>query len=523
MSMNSLNVRPYNNKELLLFPPSVGDYLKKDDLAHVVDEAVEQIDLTPYYKKVSDVGNPPYHPKLMIKNWFYGYCTKTYSSRKIEDKLYKDVAFIYLSAMQKPDFKAISEFRRKYISELTNSFADILQICHRLGMTKLGNISIDSKVMKANASADRTYDEKELIKEREKIQKAIDEYLEKVNQTDDEEDRKYGPDKRGDELPEDIRNKEARIKKIKRIAEQLKQAQEKLKQSGKKKINLTDEDAQFQKDKSRILPGYRAEIAVDSKEQVIVANDVTNEQNDAPQLIPMVNKVLENVKELEPEKFSENNQNKEPIKLPADAGYSSGKNLAEFETEKYKDKVEPYIPDTNSQTKERGKGHDVTSPFHRSKFTYNKEENSFTCPAGKKLHYTSQSIRNGVTYSVYNNYKDCKSCQHFGKCTVNKSGRFIWISEHQHLIDKMRQKLSTQEGKKIYAKRKITAEPVFGNLSQNLGFREFLLRGLEKVKGEFSLMCSAHNLLKIARFLREQKMLLTQALAKPCTVAIPDG
>jgi len=469
--MNSLNVRPYNNKEQLLFPASVGDYLSENHLAHVVDEAVDEINLQPYYNKISDVGNPPYHPALMIKIWFYGYAIKTYSSRKVEEKTHTDVAFIYLAGMQKPDFKAISEFRRKYIEQLKNSFVDILQICHRLGLTKLGNISIDSKVMKANAASSRTYDGKELIKEREEIEKTIQEYLQKANQTDEEEDKLYGHDKRGNELPDDIREKKDRVKKMKRIAQQLKQAQEKLKQSGKKKINLTDNDAQFQKDKSRIIPGYRAEIAVDSKEQIIVANDVTNEQNDAPQLIPMVDEVLENVKELEPEKFSDDFcEQSEKINIPADAGYSSGKNLAELETEKYKDKVEPYIPDTNSQTKEH-----------------------------------------------------CKSCQHFGKCTINKLGRFIQISEHQHLIDKMRQKLSTPEGKKIYGKRKITAEPVFGNLSQNLGFREFLLRGLEKVKGEFSLMCTAHNLLKITRFLREQKMLLTQALAKPCTVAIPDG
>ena len=517
-----LNIRPYNNKEQLLFPPSIGDYLSKDHLANVIDEAVESIDLTPYYRKISSVGNPSYDPALEIKIWFYGYCVKTYSSRKIEERLDTDVAFIYLAGMQKPDFRTISDFRKNNLNELRNSFVDILQICHRLGLTKLGNISIDSKVMKANASADRTYNEKELIKEREEIQKAIEEYLQKANQTDEEEDKLYGPDKRGNELPENVRNKEERIKKMKQIAQQLKQAQEKLKQSGKKKINLTDSDAQFQKGTGKIIPGYRAEIAVDSKEQVIVANDVTNEQNDAPQLLPMVDKTLENVKALEPEKFSEDNQNKKPIKLPADAGYSSGKNLSELETAKYKDKIDPYIPDTNSQTKERGKGYDVSSPFHRSKFLYNEKENSFTCPCGKTLYYMGQYLSHDILYSVYR-CRDCKSCQHFGKCTVNKNGRFIQISEHQHLIDKMRQKLSTPEGKKIYGKRKITVEPVFGNLSQNLGFREFLLRGVEKIKGEFSLMCSAHNLLKIARFLREQKMLLTQALAKHCTVAVPDG
>jgi len=121
-----INVNPYSNKQLLLFPASIGDYLREDDLAHVVDEAVEEIDIAPYYRKISSVGNPSYHPALMLKIWFYGYATKTYSSRKIEEKLHKDVAFIYLAGMQKPDFKAISEFRRKNLSELKNSFIDIL-------------------------------------------------------------------------------------------------------------------------------------------------------------------------------------------------------------------------------------------------------------------------------------------------------------------------------------------------------------------------------------------------------------
>lgn len=103
-----LNIRPYSNKEYLLFPPFIGDYLPKEHLSHVIDEAVEEIDLTPYYRKISTVGNPAYDPALMIKIWFYGYATRTYSSRKIDDKVNTDVAFIYLAGMQKPDFRTIS-------------------------------------------------------------------------------------------------------------------------------------------------------------------------------------------------------------------------------------------------------------------------------------------------------------------------------------------------------------------------------------------------------------------------------
>lgn len=511
-----LNIRPYNNKEYLLFPPFIGDYLPKEHLSHVIDEAVEEIDLTPYYRKISTVGNPAYDPALMIKIWFYGYATRTYSSRKIDDKVNTDVAFIYLAGMQKPDFRTISDFRKNNLNELKNSFVDILQICHRLGMTQLGNISLDSKVMKANASASRTYDEKELIKERQEIQKAIEEYLEKVNQTDIEEDKKYGPDKRGNELPEDIRDKENRIKKMKQVIEQLKQAQEKLKNSGKKKINLTDEGAQFQKDKSRIIPGYRVQIAVDSKEQIIVANDVTPDQCDASQLIPMVDEICENVKELKKEN---NNDEKEKLKIIADSRYNSELNLAELEN---KENIEPYIPDMRHQAKKQGHKTTESSPFHMSKFVFNQEGNYFVCPVGKKLNYIKQKKYRNRLVSIYT-CKECNNCHHFGKCTTDKNGRSIWVSEYAHLVKKMRQKLSTSEGKKIYGLRKITVEPVLGNLSQNLGFREFLLRGKEKVKGEFSLMCTAHNILKIAKSVRCLGKTLKEILTIPEPVLLIDS
>lgn len=509
------NIRPYNNKELLLFPASIGDYLAKDDLAHVVDEAVGVIDLTPYFKKIAPVGNPSYHPALMIKIWFYGYATKTYSSRKIEEKLYKDVAFIYLAGMQKPDFKTISEFRKNNIEELKDSFVDILQVCHRLGITNLGEISIDSKTIKANAAARRTYDEKEITRERKRIEEGIEKYLEGVNKTDCEEDGRYGHEKRGNELPEEIGKKEERIKKMKRIVEELKQARERLKESGKKKINLTDEDAQFQKDGARIIPGYRAQVAVDSKEQVIVANDVTNDQCDSSQLLPMVNQTSENIKELRKEN---ENEQKEKLKIIADSRYNSELNLAELED---REEIDAYMPDMKEEAKRRGHKTVESSPFHMNKFNFNQEENCFICPTGKKLNYTRRlRYRNRWVY-IYT-CKECNGCQHFGRCTKDKNGRSIWLSEHYHLVKKMRQKLSTSEGKRIYGIRKITVEPVLGNLSQNLGFREFLLRGLHKIKGEFSLMCIAHNLLKIRKFIKQHGISLKEALSMSELLAVAE-
>lgn len=509
-----LNVKPYSNQQLLLFPPSIGDYLPEDDLAHVVDEAVEEIDLTPYYQKISPVGNPSYHPALMIKIWFYGYATKTCSSRNIEEKLHKDVAFIYLAGMQKPDFKAISEFRRKNLSELKNSFIDILQICHRLGLTKLGEISIDSKVMKANASISRTYGEKKLAREREEIEAAIQKYLNKAGQTDTEEDQKYGPDRRGNELPQDIRNKEARIKRLKQIREELEQIRVALK--GKNSINLTDKDAGTQKDKSRKIAGYRAQVAVDSKQQIIIANDVTSKTADTQELIPMATQVMENIKRLKPIEDDKGSK-REQIKVIADSGYASGENLAELESRN----IDPYIPDIKYQGKRRGHKTDEGYEFHNSNFIYDKKENCHICPEGKTLNFTKVIRHHNKEYLLYKS-SNCKSCAHFKTCANGRKSKYIWVSTHKDFVERMRQKLSTEEAKKIYRLRKITVEPVLGNLAHNLGFREFLLRGIEKVKCEYSLMCTTHNILKIAKFIKQQGIGLKKSLVMSGPLAAVD-
>jgi transposase len=139
---------------------------------------------------------------------------------------------------------------------------------------------------------------------------------------------------------------------------------------------------------------------------------------------------------------------------------------------------------------------------------------------GKKLNYIKQKKYRNRLVSIYTS-KECNNCHRFGKCTTDKNGRSIWVSEYAHFVKKMRQKLSTSEGKKIYGLRKITVEPVFGNLSQNLGFREFLLRGKEKVKGEFSLMCTAHNIL--AKSVRCSGKTLKEILTIPEPVLLIDS
>ena len=163
------------------------------------------------------------------------------------------------------------------------------------------------------------------------------------------------------------------------------------------------------------------------------------------------------------------------------------------------------------QGKKRGRKTDEGYEFHSSKFIYHKEENYCICPEGKRLDFAKILWHHNKEYLLYKSH-NCKNCKHFQGCANGRRSKYIWVSKDRHLVDRMRQKLSEEEAKRIYRIRKITAEPVLGNLSHNLGFREFLLRGLEKVRGEYSLMCTAHNILKIARFLRQQGLRLKESL-----------
>lgn len=478
-----MNVREYDNREQLLFPPCIGDYLPSDHLAWVIDEVVELLDLGNLYKKVSREGNPCYHPRMMIKVLFYGYANGVFSSRKIEKRVETDVAFIFLSGMQKPNFRTVSDFRKNNLSELKDLFVQIVNLCNQLGMVKLGKIALDSTVIKANVSNDRTYTEEKILKEEGKIKQAIAEYLNKANEIDIIEDAEYGEANRGDELPEEIREKGKRLKKLKEAYARLKEEEAKPRASRRKregKINLTDHDAKFQEDRGRCITGYRGQVMVDEEKQVIIACEVTNEQADYKQLVPMIDQVEENLDKKE----------EIPI-LVADSGYGCGDNFKAIEG---KD-VDPYIGDGKWEGKRKGL---LDKEFGKDKFVYDVSTDTYCCPEGKPLKF-KWTKDGGRLYQC----NECTRCKRFGKCTNNKNGRTIERYENQAYTEAMRKKLETPEGKEIYRKRRELVEPVIGMIKQNLGFREFLLRGIEKVKGEFALITTAYNLLKIAKYVRE--------------------
>ena len=466
------NLRAYCQNQSLLFPANLLDFIKNDDLCMVVD-------LSCLYHKVSSEGNMAYHPKMMLKVLFYAYASGIFSSRNIAKALGENVTFIYLAAWQRPDFRTINNFRKNNLEEIEDLFVQIVHLCQQLKMVKLGHISIDSSKFKANAADRKTYDRKRIEREMKRI-------LDKAEKKDQQEDALYGCDKTGDELPQQIRDREQRI-------EQLKQIQQQLDDQDKEKLNATDADAVFMKTTGGIKTSYNAQASVDEDVQVIVAADVTNEPNDKEQLLPMIEQ-------------TEQNTDACIDIVTADCGYSTANNLEKLESLN----IDAYIPDDTYQSRSRGK---EVSPFDKDNFIYDQTTDVFTCPEGKIVKFWHTRHYENGDYRVYR-CVECSSCQHFGQCTKSKTGRSIWRRLVDKNIKQMRSKLDSESGKAIYAKRKHIVEPVFGHIKAVIGFTGFHLRGLKKVKAEFKLVAIAHNLKKISKYAYKKGIGLTPRLVE---------
>ena len=468
--------KPYRKEQLYLLPPSLEDFVPEGHMAKFVYETVEGLDTTDIENKYSELGQNTYHPKILLKLLFYGYATGVRSGRKIAARCESDTAYMYLAEMYRPDFRTINDFRKNNLNEIELYFIEIVRVCKEVGLIKIGEISIDGTKIKANAAARRTKDKGSYEKWLNNIEGEIKKILNDADETDRKEDELYG-DKRGDELPEELKTKAGLRDKIKSVLASLKDEED--------KKNLTDKDAVFMKERSGVItPAYNCQISV-SEGQIITAAETVTERNDRKQLIPMIEK-SEQVTE-------------EPVKVVlADSGYASYDNY-EYLSDKSK---EGYIPDQYLEKIKHEEYNKLENKYHKENFKYDKEKDLYICPEGNELRfYKERDSEEGVRKRKQMIYKgtECTTCAVKGQCTTAKY-RTVAREKREELQEQMRQRLLSAEGKQIYKKRAYTVEPVFGHLKYNLGYKNFLLRSLEKVRGEFKLMCIGYNLRKICNY-----------------------
>lgn len=440
--------RRYDPRQLLLLPPDMAQWLPAGHLVYFIRDVVGQMDLSDIYSSYdgSQGGYPPYHPEMMVSLLIYSYSVGIPSSRQIEKATQESVPFRVLTADQHPDHDTIAEFRRRHLKVLASLFLQVLRLCRKAGLVKLGHISLDGTKVHANASKHKAMSYGRMQKAELELETEVERLLRKADATDEEEDQRYGKGRRGDELPEELQFKESRLAKIREAKEALeqearKEAQQKRAEQERKKEdrdprgrppkvpteqpdpkaqrNFTDPDSRIMKDSATksFEQCYNCQAAVDGGSQIIVATGVTQETNDKQQLKPLLNTVKRNL-------------HKKPKQVSADNGYYSEENISFLGTE-------------------------------------------------------------GI-----DGYVATDRIKHTGKRVAAPRGR---IPQSATLKERMARKLRTVRGRWLYGKRKGIVEPVFGQIKHARKFRQFLLRGIEKVASEWDLICLGHNLLKLFR------------------------
>ena len=443
-----------------LLPPDIRDWLPERHLARFILDLVDTLDLSDLMRSYihnTDAGRSGYHPKMLLGLVLYAYCTGTRSSRQIERRTYEDVAYRVLSGNQHPDHDTIASFRQRHLDLIAKLFVQVLLLCQKAGLVKLGNIAIDGTKVKANASKHKAMSYDRMCEAEKRLAAEVKALLAAAAQADAEEDGRFGKGKRGDELPEELARRESRLVKIRAAKAALEQeAKEKAEraaaearaknekrrrkeeETGKKmggrpaevpdaekavpepkaQRNFTDPESRIMKDGSSksFEQAYNAQAAVDSSSQVIVGTLVTQAPNDKEQLVPMLLRVQEQAGAL-------------PESASADAGYFGAKAI----------------------TDPRISGVDLYVPPDRQKH---------------------------------------------GDMAVAASDP---TQEDVSVIEKMREKLKTVEGQAIYKQRKAVVEPVFGQIKEARGIRRFSFRGMPKVLAEWDIVCLTHNVLKLFR------------------------
>jgi len=444
--------RDYNPDQLMLLPTDLKQWLPEDDLVYFLIDIVGELDLQPIYREYTyrKGGQPPYHPRMMLSLLFYAYCIGMPSSRKIEQATYQQIPFRVLTANQHPDHDTIANFRKRHLQALAKLFVNVLQLCQKAGLVKLGHVSLDGTKVRANASRHKAMSYGRMDAKITELENQVQQMLSKAEACDQNEDALYGKGNRGNHLPQELQFRQSRLEKIreaKKVLEaeaqanfkaQRKEYQKKVKASEqrtdrrgrppkapsadpdpKRQYNFTDPDSRLMVDGATksFQQSYNCQAAVDEEEQIIIASGVTQDTNDKLQVKPTVKKI------------KANSGNRLPDKMSADAGYFSEGNCKFLASQK----IQAYI--ATEKTNQLSK---------------------HSAPGGR-------------------------------------------MPKNATLTERMTRKLQTRKGRSIYEKRKQIVEPVFGQIKEVRGFRRFSFRGIKNVAAEWDLICLTHNLLKLYR------------------------
>ena len=461
----------HSRSQVMLLPPCLDDYVSENNVVRAIDAFIGTLDLQAlgfeHAEAGCGAGQPAFDPALLLKLYLYGYQHRVRSSRRLEAETRRNLEVIWLCQSASPSYKTIADFRKNNAAALQAANREFLLLCRELSLVGGSRVAIDGTFMKADANPGSIHTKARLEKELKKLDERIAAYHRQLDEAD----------ARSEDCAEVAEDPEL-AEKIEALVERQrnrKALQERLVESGEGQVSEVDADARLLSKRGKAVGGYNCQIAVDDKHKLVVAEDVVQDGNDSNQLEPMMTKATEAT-------------GSERLIGLADGGYFSGAQLKSCEAKG----MEVYVP-IPEQAARRGKG----ERFDSDDFRYDARDDTYVCPAGQRLVRRGSSFNKGKLYFNYHaTAAVCRHCPLSDRC-VPKSASFRRVQrwEHEEVMDRHRKKMSA--GAPSMRGRGALVEHPFGTLKRWAGMDHFLMRGLGKCRGEFSLMTLSYNFKRV--------------------------
>jgi transposase len=463
-----------DRSQTLLFPERLEDYIAAENPVRFLDAFVGSLDLHALgFGKAhcAETGRPPYEPAMLLKLYLYGYLHRVRSSRLLEAECQRNVEVIWLTGKLAPDFKTVADFRKDHLQPLKAVARRFTLLCRKLELFGGELLAIDGSKFAAVNGRNQNFHAAKLQDLIERADARLAEYLQQLDRADAAEPGGAALTK--SELAQKIAALQQRQDWHKELLAELDAEQ--------KQISVTDPDTRKMPTAHGTVVGYNAQVAVDAKHKLIAADDVTNEGTDLHQLADVALEAKANLELKQAE-------------VVADAGYYNAAEVSRC----VEQGITPYLPksDTSANT--------ARGLYGKSQFQYDAAKDVYVCPAGAELTYRFATYELGRELRYYR-ASGCKSCALKSRCTRNKANRTITREENEHLMEAMAARMRAQPHK--FKLRKQLVEHPFGTIKRWFGYTHFLLKGLEKVRCEWSLTTLAYNLKRVLNLVSFEKLM----------------
>ena len=468
--------------QTLLFPERLEDYVGAENPVRFLDAFVGSLDLHALgfaKAQVANTGRPPYAPAVLLKLYLYGYLHRIRSSRLLEAECQRNVEVIWLLGKQAPDHKTIADFRKDNLQPLRQVNRQFTLLCRKLELFGGELLAVDGSKFQAVNARDRNFNAARLEDLIGRADARLAEYLKELDGADASEPAAAALSKA--QLEQKIAALREKQDWHKELLGQLDEEQ--------KQISVTDPDTRKMPTAHGMLVGYNAQMAVDARHKLIAADDVTNQVTDFKQL---ANVALEAKANLELKQ----------TEVVADAGYYNASEVGRCAEQG----ITSYVPkaDTSANT--------ARGLYGKSRFKYDAQKDVYVCPAGAELTHRFNTYELGRELRYYR-ASGCKSCALKKQCTRNKANRTITREENEHLMEAMAARMQAQPWK--FKLRKTLAEHPYGTIKRWFGYTHFLLKGLEKVRCEWSLTTLAYNLKRVLNLVSFEKLMAAVGVKVP--------